>query len=194
MIAVKVVVAILALTLLGACGSTPQSHYYVLDADSQLPLAAAENTATIGLRPILIPEYLDRREIITNRNHHQLALADFDRWAEPIDTGIQRVVAMNLATLLNSRNIQIFPWGREARPEYDIEIRIIRLDVREARAGLAAQWKIVRHTHEKETIAQRFSRLEIAAPSNLPGDVAAAYSALLSTLSKDIAGEVENKK
>ena len=59
-----------------------------------------------------IPEYLNRENMVFNSEENALFIADSDRWAEPLQKGIQRVLAMNLASLLDTQNIRLHPWAR----------------------------------------------------------------------------------
>ena len=93
--------------LLGACGTTPASKYYLLSAEtSRVPQGS---TPSLGVGPIEIPEYLNRNALVYGREGNRLHVANFERWAEPLDSSIGRVVSLNLAALLDTQNVQRFP-------------------------------------------------------------------------------------
>ena len=84
---------------LEACTSTP-SRFYVLSslsASETIAATAATQGPVIGVGPITLPKYLDRPQIVTRAGSNQLALAEFDRWAEPLQDNVARVLAENLA-------------------------------------------------------------------------------------------------
>ena len=84
---------------LGACASTP-SRFYILNtltASETIPATAAARGPVIGVGPITFPKYLDRPQIVTRASRHQLTLGEFDRWAEPLQDNVSRVLAENLA-------------------------------------------------------------------------------------------------
>ena len=110
--------------LLTACGSTPQSDYYMLTADARG--GPVGEGAALGVGPVTIPDYLKTRQIVMNRSDHLLQLAEYDRWAEPLDAGVSRVVAVNLALLMDTNKVQIFPWRRDAVPEYAVRVAVIQ--------------------------------------------------------------------
>lgn len=78
-------------------------------------------------RPSL-PGYLDRQQLVTRTNDGRILMNRNQLWAEPLDTGISRVVAANLGRLENSLNIQ--PVESFITMDYGslLEIRIARFE------------------------------------------------------------------
>jgi uncharacterized protein len=98
---------------LGACASTP-SRFYVLNtlpASETVPATAAERGPVIGVGPITLPKYLDRPQIVTRASRNQLALGEFDRWAEPLQDNVLRVLAQNLMLLIPTDHILLVQLG-----------------------------------------------------------------------------------
>src|SRR5215510_6709686 len=81
---------------LGACASMPSRFYILNTLPAQVPAAAAERGPVIGVGPITMPKYLDRPEIVTRASQNQLTFGQFDRWAEPLQDNVFRVLAENL--------------------------------------------------------------------------------------------------
>ena len=50
------------------------------------------------------------RGMVLSRDGHQINVSEFDRWAEPLEAGISRVLILNLAALMNSQEVYAFPW------------------------------------------------------------------------------------
>ena len=172
--------------LLTACGTTPNSNYYLLS--SQVSGVPADGTLSLGVGPIEIPDYLNRNAFVYSRDNNQLHVASFERWAEPLDSGIERVLRLNLASLLRTQNVQSYPFGSTEKPEYAVEVSILRLDAGRAGARLTAQWRLHRPQQE-DTITRRISKLHQDLPSKsvLAKDIAPAYSRLFLQLSEAIA-------
>lgn len=171
---------------LAACGSTPPSDYYVLAARSgDIPTG---DTPSVGVGPISIPEYLNRNSMVFNRDENKLEIATFARWAEPLESGISRVLSLNLAANLNTEDIQIFPWHSTRAPDYAVGVRLLGLDSNKRRAQLVAEWSL-RKGGAQATETRRIVRLEKTngADTPTPDDMAAAYSELLGELSDVIA-------
>jgi uncharacterized lipoprotein YmbA len=178
----------LPLILLG-CGTTPASNYYLLSAQAkQIP---SGTSPSVGVGPIEIPEYLNRHAIVYNRDGNRLHIASFERWAEPLDSSILRVVRMNLASILNTQNVQAFPWNKSSRPEYGVAVTILNLDANDESARLVVEWHLSRPQSE-ETLMRRIDELQIDLPTGTVNatEVAAAYSELLYQLTSKIAAEI----
>ncbi len=179
---------LLPLILLG-CGSTPASKYYLLSA--QAKKIPSGTSPSVGVGPIEIPEYLNRHAMVYNREGNRLHIASFERWAEPLDSSILRVIRLNLASTLNTQDVQAFPWNRSSRPEYGIAITILNLDANNKSAKLIVEWHLSRPQSE-ETLMRRIDTLQIDLPKGDVNatEVAAAYSELFYQLSSKIAAEI----
>lgn len=178
----------LPLVLLG-CGSTPASKYYLLNAQAQqIP---SGTSPSVGVGPIEIPEYLNRHAMVYKRDGNRLHIASFERWAEPLDSSILRVVRMNLASILNTQDVQAYPWQKSSRPEYGVAVTILNLDANNERAELVVEWHL-RRPQSQETQMRRIDKLQYDLPTGTvnAAEVAAAYSELLYQLSSKIAAEI----
>ena len=172
--------------ILAACGTTPASKYYLLSAEvTQIPTGSSPS---LGVGPIEIPEYLNRNALVYNREGNRLHIANFERWAEPLDSSIGRVVSLNLASLLDTEDVQSYPWSNGQRPEYAVQVHVLNLDANDDRARLVAEW----HVHKprsKESVLRKISELNYPMPKGAvtANEVAPAYSQLLHQLSEAIA-------
>jgi len=180
------IIAIIMSAILSGCGTTPNSNYYLLNSNaSQAPVGSSPS---LGVGPITIPEYLNRNAFIYTLGDNKLHIARFERWAEPLDTGIMRVIQLNLASLLNTQNVQSYPWSGSERPEYGVEISVLILDANDTQAKLTAEWHIYR-PQSNETVMRRISELQqpMAAGAIVANDIEPAYSKLFFQLSDIIA-------
>jgi uncharacterized lipoprotein YmbA len=102
-------------------------------------LQASDAILVVG--PWIIPEYLNRPQIVTRTSSAELELAEFHRWAEPLEDSFSRVLAMNLGTLLGSSEVWEFATDLAARADYVVGGRVYRFDVDESGlAVLDVQW------------------------------------------------------
>lgn len=174
--------------MLVACGSTPRSEYYMLSA------GVNEMTGTggpsLGIGPIKIPAYLQRKEMILNRDRNTLSLHEYHRWAEPLEAGISRVVSLNLAALLETHQVQSFPWRRDTVPEYGISIAVVQFSVHDLQADLIAEWTLS-SPGDNKILVSRISHFKQSLRASEPEQLAAAYSQLLMQLSQEIAGAIK---
>ncbi len=97
--------------LAGCFGTSPPSRFYTLT-----PLENRSASVSTGLDsavmvgPVTMPEYLDRRQIVTRSGQNQIVLAEFDRWGGPLEEDITRVLVATIAGRLESKRIAVVPW------------------------------------------------------------------------------------
>ena len=115
---------------------------YLLDPaiPDRTPRSAAPAVAIN--RPSL-PSYLDRQQIVTRVKAGELKMSNYHLWAEPLDTGMSRVVSMNLTRLTGSSNIQ--PIDNFVSLDYTtlLELRISQFEPGDGdHVILACTWKL----------------------------------------------------
>ncbi|MEM9253983.1 MAG: PqiC family protein [Pseudomonadota bacterium] len=173
--------------LLTACGSSPPNDYYILTAQRSPPPTGSE--PALGVGPITVPEYLDTAQMIYDRQGNTVSLSSIDRWAEPLSDGMERVLALNLAALLNTQQVQTFPWHPKRTPDMAVKMNVLDLDSSAAGATLIAEWLLYR-PGDSSVVRRRIDTLTTPLGATVAADVAAAYSTLLQELAGIIADEV----
>jgi uncharacterized lipoprotein YmbA len=124
-------IRLLPVLLLAACGvlrpvkDATVSH--LLDPVVPERAVTGSSPAIAIARPSL-PGYLDRQQLVSRSTDGRVIMNSNHLWAEPLDAGISRVMAMNLGRLTNSLNIQ--PVETFVTMDYDhlLEIRISRFE------------------------------------------------------------------
>jgi uncharacterized protein len=177
---------------LGACARTP-SRFYILNnlpASETISGTAAAQGPVIGVGPITVAKYLDRPQIITRSGRHQLALGEFDRWAEPLQDNVLRVLAENLAILIPTDQVLLHAWPQYPTLDYRVTVDMLHFDGwLDGESTLLAHWSILDRA-ELPLLSQRAS-------FNVPvggGDyeaMVAAMSELLARLSRNIAVAIQ---
>jgi uncharacterized lipoprotein YmbA len=187
-----VVSLVASLLGLGACASTP-SHFYLLNtlsASETMPATAAAQGPVIGVGPITLPKYLDRPQIVTRASRNQLALGEFDRWAEPLQDNVSRVLAENLAHLVPTDQILLHPWTRSATVDYQVSMEVLQFDGwLGGESTLLARWSILDGA-EHELLNKM---VHLHAPTGGQGYEAmvVAMNQMLEALSRDIAPAIQ---
>jgi uncharacterized lipoprotein YmbA len=172
--------------LLAGCGTSPPTQFYLLSArDFPVPTGS---TPSVGVGPIEVPEYQNRKNMAVNRDGNTLEVANLSLWAEPLETGVQRVLVLNLAGLLDTQDVSSFPWSPQRAPEYGVRVNILQLEAGSQQALLTAEWQVFRPASGKP-VQRRISRLQapLAPGDTLPAQIAATYSTLMLQLSEVIA-------
>jgi len=161
------------------------------------PLQAAERQdldrpgqISLGVGPVRLPGYLDRREIVTRGAENRFDLSENDRWAEPLDENFTHVLAQNLSVLRGSDRIITYPWPFDLKPHYRVEIQVIRFESDSAgEAQLSARWAVIDETG-KQAPNLNESRLARPAKEKSTDATVAALSETVVDLSREIAKTV----
>ena len=181
----------------GGClgGASAPARFYTLG-----PLAAPQTEANpvaagrgpaIGVGPVTLPGYLDRRQIVTRRGPDEIELAEFDLWSEPLKDGTARVLGENLATLLRTDRVALFPWRGSQPMQYQVAVDVARF---EGAVGgdvtLEARWRILGRDGKELTLRRSTFTEAVGAPGY--GALVAAMSRALGALSRDIATTIRD--
>ncbi len=180
---------LLAAVVVAGCGSTPRSNHYLLTSGAEdVPTG---DTPSLGVGPVTVPEYLNRDPLVYRRSQNQLQISNEERWAEPLQDGITRVLALNLAAQLNTGNVQAFPYHARRRPDMGVKLRVLRMDAEASSARLVAEWLLYRPA-TGEALERRLTTLETAIDpeQDLPAQIPGAYSTLLWDLAEEISGRI----
>ncbi len=182
----------------GCAGTSQPSRFYLLsvmpEADAKSYEMADEKGVAIGVGPFTVAQLLDRPQIIRRESENKLALSEFDRWAEPVQANVARVLALNLAHLLSTQQITTHPWPRSWPLDYQVIVYVWRFDSDEnGRVVLRAHW-MVQDKSGKHIIAQRLADISETVPAGDYEAIAAAQSKALAELSRDIAKVIPTKR
>jgi uncharacterized protein len=136
----------------------PQQHY-VLGAGGPPERAAAaadrpvpdSSRHMVGLRTLRLADYLASPFIVVRRGAHQVEFSEYHRWGEDLGRAINRDVAVRLAALVPTHQVQSSPWPAGTAPELVVQVHVLRFegvtsDDREQGTGeahLLATWEIL---------------------------------------------------
>jgi len=178
-----------------ACASSPDSCFYMLapmqEAAVAAPVAADRTRVSLCVGPLLVPAYLDRLPMCVRDSANEVSYAEFHRWAEPLEDGIGRVLLGNLAQLLDTARIDLFPWKSPAPADYQVRIMLIRFDGAPGeQAVLKALWSISAAGQETPVFETISAIVEPVEANNYKALVQAQNRAL-ERLSREIAAAIQ---
>jgi len=184
------------LTIHSGCASSPSSRFYILSAldtmSPEMKLPEDERCLSIGIGPINIPDYLDQPKIVTRSALNEVALAEFDRWAERLRDSLARVLAKNLSTLLCIKTVTFFPWRGVISFDYRVEMEVLRMDGSlGGNVSLEAWWMVFSGDGKRMLLAKKSSFNEVVGGQDYRSLVA-AQSRALGHLSLEIAEAIKN--
>ena len=140
------IAAIISLGLLSACSSR-QSDFYMLSSTAPAVHADHMPRTTLVVEEVVMPGYLDRNNIVVRDadGGSHLAVASFNIWAEPLQQGMQRVLAQKLTEPLLKAGITVLPYQSSVvAPMYAAYIELVRLDAdRSGRVALESRWTLI---------------------------------------------------
>jgi hypothetical protein len=177
-------------------GPSAPTNFYMLSplSPSQAGTAAAtaEGRIRISLATVVVPEYLNRNEIVVNLDNTVYRLAEFNQWAEPLNDNLTRVLAENLTNLLQEDSITVFLSSDSSiLPDYRLEVDVVRLDGNlGGQAALVAQWALLAGEEDDLILMRRLEYQEPATDQTYKGLVL-AKSRMVEKLSRDIAAAVK---
>ncbi len=178
------------LVALAGCGTSMPSRYYTLS--SLADGAAAENIPCISLKvgPVELPKYLARKQIVSRPTANTFELAEFDKWAEPLEDNFLRVLTENLYSLLCIERVAMFPRASLMPVDYQLMVDVIRFDGNtDGNVTLTARWAVFGKSAGKVLATQMST---FVAPSGASGyeSMVAAESRVLLQLSQEIARKI----
>ncbi|HEY6368874.1 MAG TPA: PqiC family protein [Candidatus Binatia bacterium] len=150
---------------------------------------AGTNVLALGIGPIKFPGYLDRQQLVTRISQNRFAVAENDRWAEPLEENFSRVLSQNLSILLHTDRVVTYPWERSQSPTYQVQVEVLRFEPNaQQMVELWARWSITDNT--KKTVSARESFLSRPAKDKSTEASVAALSEVVGSLSQEISASI----
>ncbi len=179
--------------------NSPTPRFYMLSAINESQISKRMDIASdvlIGVGPVKIPEYQDRPQIVTQGKDETLKFAQFDRWGESLDLGVERLIAEDLTVMLPGAKFTLYPWNLTIAVKYQVVVEIVQLDSElDKDLFLVAQWLVIDAQNTKTMIIKRSEFRQLIKPQNYSG-LAKTLSTACATLSSEIAealATLENK-
>ncbi|MFH0813747.1 MAG: PqiC family protein [Pseudomonadota bacterium] len=190
-----IVLLAIAVLIAGGCARTQPSRFYLLQS---LPVSTTGSSVSlnqqamaIGIGPVEFPKYLDRPQIVTRTSESELKLSEFNRWAEPLQDNFTRVLAENLATLLPTDRIDIFPFRDNQAITCQVLVEVISFGGDPGgNAVLSAWWTILGEGGNKELITRK-STVSVPASGKEYDAMVSAQSKAVGKLSEEISSAIK---
>ena len=169
-----------ALACLAGCGGGPEDRYFVLSA---VPPAqpASPARASLSVASVHLPGLLDRPQLVLRTGTGTVDIRELDRWAEPLDQMVPRILAQDLA-LRQGASAPTAPHRRV----------FVAIDEFMADTGgtarLTGRWWVLADDQDASTKQERRFELVTASANGNGAEIAMALSGLLGRFADDIAG------
>ncbi|HZZ92328.1 MAG TPA: PqiC family protein [Usitatibacter sp.] len=172
--------------VLGACAtaSAPEQDYTLSVETSASPVRSLPDVS-IAVGAARIPEMYDRPQLVVRASENRVRLLEQQRWAEPLKSGIPRVVAADLGRLLGTTHTTSYPTAEASDTGYRVALEVQRFD---ATPGQGVDVDIAWRIHRLPGGPVRDGRTSThEAASGEYEALVAAQSRALATVSRDIA-------
>lgn len=181
---------ILGLVLcLSACGSSPKTNFYVLNAEYEMPEKGLEGTG-VGVWKVKLPALLDRSEIVTREGPHKIELGDFHRWAGDFGSNINALIAHELSQRLKTVRVSTSPWSAHKINDYQVKVYFDRFDGElGGKVVCRGVWLLLNGKGDKELTRESFT-LDDQVNGKKYSDMVATMSGLVVQLSDQIADAI----
>jgi len=183
------------LLILGSCATTQQSKFYTLQAlpttSDTKPEKLGEKRISIGVGPVSFPDYLDRPQIVTRVGPNELSIAEYHRWAGPVEDNFTMIMAENLSILLDTDRVAIFPWQDTAKITFQVKVDVLQFDGSlGGKAVLIARWTIYGKDGKEALIMQK-SNLSAHVEGSSYQQLVLAENQTVNDLSQEIASALK---
>ncbi len=133
--------------LLTGCATSPPSSFYTL---TPIPEAAGRSAdidggaLSVGIGPVTFPQFLDRPQIVTRDGSNRLALDEFHRWGGTVQDDFLRVWGENLAHLLGTSRILVFPSEVRMPLDFRVSAEVVAFEgTPDGQAVLKVRWVVM---------------------------------------------------
>jgi len=138
---------VLGMMLVSCAGNNSPSTFYMLRSmespQESLSAEAGDKSVSVLVGPISLPGYLDRNQMVTVAGKNEMALDEFNRWAESLRDGFYRVLLEDLSLLLKTPEVYGYDRSGENSADYQVSIDVTRFDAAsDGDAVLTAFWSL----------------------------------------------------
>jgi len=179
-------------TLLALAGcSSPENKYFTLSAaEPAAPAGQAVTGRTIAIDDIQIPAYLDRPQIVIKQDPNRADIREYERWVEPLDGMIRRVLTADLAARLGAGRVLDKP-GKDSAL---VSVTIEEFGPEGDHAVLRGQWTLKSQQKDAPAgVPHSFSKDEPLGKAETP-DMVAAMSRLVGALGDEMTGSLDARR
>jgi len=192
---VKLSLVVVAAAVAG-CSLFPKSErsdFFLLTSLEPPPGAAPTASApSVLVAPVVLPGYLDRRELVTRLSSNQILVDDLALWAEPLRESLPRTLAQDLTALLGSGSVRCLPWTGATPPDVVVSVEILRFErTAHGTVDLAARWTMTNGGGGAGERMRNETRLSLATGGTSMQAAVSSMSEALARVSREIASGVQ---
>lgn len=185
----RTTIGLLCAVALAACGHSPPTRYFSLDAVPPSAPLATTRMAPVQLGAVRVPATLDRPEIVAQDRAHRLTVREDDRWGAPLAPMIRRALAQDLLQRLPPGSF-VLPGAPAPAGARGIVVTVLDLRANtDGRMTFEGSWTLTAGEAATAAMTQEVSLTEPMASADSPA-IADALSRVLGRLADRIAASL----
>ena len=194
---IKKIIYCLIFVVIG-CSSKPipETQYFVLNPNTQATSVSQSNSSEndenkiVLLKPIKLAEFLDQPGIILLTNTHQIEIAHYHRWGEPLKRSLHRYILDTLTTQSPQHSFRNDDKYYSDQIHQKLEITVNQFHgTTDGSALLSGHWMLQQSDSKTSIVHEPFSYQATLASSGYP-ELVNQLALLLGQLCNDIANSI----
>jgi uncharacterized lipoprotein YmbA len=172
---------------------TPEARFFVLQSLIEPPpsTAGGDVMAIVGVEKARLPDHLARPQVVTWRAPNELEIDEFLRWAEPVDEGLTRTLAEDLAALLPEHQVVLRPWPGDTATRCRVLVSVSQFGLqRDGMVRLTGRWALLPDRGGLALVQQPVSLERGPLAAAVGGEPAATGVDLMSELVADLSRQI----
>ena len=187
---IRTLTAIAVILAIAGCATSPKPRFYTLSPQPAVAAApigtAASDRPRILVGPVMLPDAVNRPQLVTRVGANEVAIEEQHRWAGPLKDEVPRILAADLERLTRNPRLSADPFAAASAADYRLTVDFQRFEgVVGDDVTLDALWTVLRTNGDVVSTGRSVLR----EPAGAPGydALTAAYSRALSKLADSIA-------
>jgi len=175
------------LLILGSCVIPESNHvqptfYLLSELATDGNKSHRQSEASFHLRQVELPTYLQDNRLVSRPDKGVIEFREADRWGEPLEEGIARVVGLNLGKRLNTLRYSVYPHRKKVPCSYELSITIRRFE-RIGSGAILLEAICEIHSADQVTQERFLKKIELGEPDTGKEDVNEEVMALSKAMS-----------
>lgn len=187
----KIYFLLLCFVLINCSTSKPSSFYNIIAIQNNDFEIKNDEKVTIGIKQAVIPNYLNRPQIITIKNGVEFTVSESNRWLESLQYSIQRAVVNNISNYSKNFTVKSINFEND-KFDFTIQIEINGLDGNFNNFVELDAFYTIKDKNNKIEIRHVKLRSNIFINNSDYAKLVNEYNLLIEELSKNIAKDIVN--
>ncbi len=178
---------------LSAClgGRSPSVQFYNLSATEAAGSSGQlADEPAIAVGPVIFPKSLRRSQVVIRTGPNTVELDEFNRWAGSLSADFLDALGGNLAALIGTERVSIYPAEARYPLDYRVSLDVDRFDGAPGSSlVLSVRWTLST-VDDGNVLSVRHARIEKPVTGDTVADLVRAHDDAVADLSRQIADSI----